>query len=114
MIIMNKKNSGSIVITKDQLVRSLARRSGVGIDSTRLVINMLEDILKNKLSQANEKEDVIVKLFEGVSFQSKFIPAATRKNNLTGEIIDVDSKIKPKVIITKTYCNKLNSYNDMI
>ena len=53
--------------------------------------------------------DVIIKLFEGISLEGTYVPEKTKVNNLTGKEIKVASKIKPKVNITRSFCDKLNA-----
>jgi hypothetical protein len=38
-----------------------------------------------------------------------YVPAKEKKNNLTGKTSFVDSKIKPKFNITRSYVEKLNN-----
>jgi nucleoid DNA-binding protein len=73
------------------------------------VYNMLEDAIFSTLSSVDKKQDVCIKLFEGISLDGKHVSEKTKKNNLTGEIGIVESKIKPKFNITRSYCEKLNN-----
>ena len=57
----------------------------------------------------NDERDVCIKLFEGISLDGKYVPEKTKRNNLTGETNFVESKIKPKFNITRSYCDKLNN-----
>ena len=72
-------------------------------------ISGLEDYIFDALSSVDEEQDVCIRLFEGISLDGIHIPEKTKKNNLTGEINVVESKIKPKFNITRTYCEKLNN-----
>ena len=60
------------------------------------------------MSSTNENQDVCIRLFEGISLDGKYIPEKTKKNNLTGEVGLIHSKIKPKFNITRSYSEKLN------
>ena len=73
------------------------------------VYNTLENLIFNILSSVDENEDVCIRLFEGISLDGKYVPEKTKKNNLTGETHFVESKIKPKFNITRSYCEKLNN-----
>ena len=97
------------VITKDSLIRNIARKSNQKISDTKDFYDTLESIIFNTLSSVNESQDVCIRLFEGISLDGIYIPEKTKKNNLTGEVGLVESKIKPKFNITRSYCEKLNN-----
>ena len=97
------------VITKDSLIRNIARKSNQKISDTKDFYDTLECIIFDTLSSVNENQDVCIRLFEGISLDGIYIPEKTKKNNLTGEVGLVKSKIKPKFNITRSYCEKLNN-----
>lgn len=97
------------VITKDSLIRNIARKSNQKISNTKDFYDTLESIIFDSLSSVNENQDVCIRLFEGISLDGIYIPEKTKKNNLTGEVGLVESKIKPKFNITRSYCEKLNN-----
>ena len=79
------------------------------IYDVREVYNALENIIFDTLYSVNEKQDVCIRLFEGISLDGKYISKKTKRNNLTGKLSVVESKIKPKFNITRNYCEKLNN-----
>ena len=97
------------VITKESLIRNIARKSNQKISDTKDFYDTLESIIFDTLSSVNENQDVCIRLFEGIILDSIYIPEKTEKNNLTGEVGLVESKIKPKFNITRSYCEKLNN-----
>ena len=97
------------VITKDSLIRNIARKSNQKISDTKDFYDTLASIIFDTLSSVNENQDVCIRLFEGISLDGIYIPEKTKKNNLTGEVGLVESKIKPKFNITRSYCEKLNN-----
>lgn len=99
------------VIKKEKLIREVAKLSRNNISDVKAIYNVLEDVIFNLLSSVDENEDVCIKLFEGISLEGKYVPEKIKKNNLTGETHSVESKIKPKFNITRSYCEKLNSKN---
>lgn len=94
-------------ISKKKLVKSI--KSSHTRTVVKDVYNMLEDIIFDSLSSVDKKQDVCIRLFEGISIDGKYISEKTRKNNLTGEMSFVESKIKPKFNITRSYCEKINN-----
>lgn len=97
------------VITKENLIRDIAKQTNNNISDIKTIYNALESFIFDALSSVNANEDVCIRLFEGISLDGTYIPEKTKKNNLTGETHLVQSKIKPKFNITRSYCEKLNS-----
>lgn len=97
------------VVKKENLIRDVAKQTNNNISDVKLVYNTLENLIFNILSSVDENEDVCIRLFEGISLDGKYVPEKTKKNNLTGETHFVESKIKPKFNITRSYCEKLNN-----
>lgn len=96
------------VITKDSIIKNIARNSKQTINDVKDFYDTLEDIIFDILSSVDENQDVQIKLFEGVSLDGKYIPEKMKKNNLTGKVSLVESKIRPKFAITRSYVEKLN------
>lgn len=104
--LFDKMSDESGIISKKKLIKSIkSYHTKVAIKD---VYGILEDLIFDSLSSVNEVQDVCIKLFEGISLDGKYIPEKTKKNNLTGKESFVDSKIKPKFNITRSYCEKLN------
>ena len=95
--------------TKESLIKEIAKQTNRTISETKDFYNALEDVIFNTLSFVDENQDMCIKLFEGISLNGCYISEKTKKNNLTGRITLVESKIKPKFNITRSYCEKLNS-----
>ena len=95
-------------ITKDTLIKYIAKKTDKNIGDIKDVYNTLEDTIFDMLSSVDINRDISIRLFEGISLDGKYIPEKTKRNNLTGEINFVESKIKPKFNITRYYCEKLN------
>lgn len=98
-----------VVKTKEKIIKDIAKRTGSAICDIRNFYNALEDIIFDTLSLVEEEQNVCIRLFEGISLDGTYIPEKTKKNNLTGKVSFVRSKIKPKFNITRSYCEKLNS-----
>ena len=93
-------------ISKKKLIKSIRNSHTKSV--VKDIYNTLEESLFESLHDVNKKHDVCIKLFEGISLDGKYIPEKTKKNNLTGKENLVESKIKPKFNITRSYCEKLN------
>ena len=98
-----------IKITKSKILKNIAKKTNKNIYDIKDFYNALEDFILSTLSSVNEEQNICIKLFEGINLEGTFIPEKTKKNNLTGKINLVKSKIKPKFNITRSYCEKLNN-----
>ncbi len=98
-----------ITYTKENLIKNIAEASGKNMGTVRAVYNELENIIAECLSSASIDTDISIRLFEGITIDSTFIPEKTKVNNLTGQIITTTKKIKPKANITRNYCEKLSA-----
>lgn len=96
-----------ITFTKDMLIKDIAKACDEDPKDIREIYAEFERAVTEYLSKADEQTDVVVKLFEGVSFNSVYEPETVRKNNFTGQDMVVASKIKPKASFTRTYRDKL-------
>ena len=97
--------------TKDMLIRSIADACHKDIGTVRKIYNALEGNVAKLLSSATHDTDISIRLFEGITIDSTFVPEKTKVNNLTGKVITSASKIKPKANITRNYRNKLTANN---
>ena len=102
---MNEKTK---IVTKDSLIRAIAKQSKKNLLDTKDFYNAFENVIFDILSSVNEEQDVYIKLFEGINLSGNYTEEKMKKNNLTGKVSLVPSKIKPKFNITRTYCEKLN------
>lgn len=98
-----------VVKTKENIIRDIAKLTDKNVSDVKTVYNALEELIFNALSTVAKDKDVCIRLFEGISLDGEYISEKTKKNNLTGKIEFVNSKIKPKFNITRSYCEKLNN-----
>ena len=98
-----------IKITKETLIRDIAKQTDKSIVDVKDIYNTLEKTIFDILSSVDMNGDISIRLFEGISLDGTYIPEKTKQNNLTGKVNLVESKIKPKFVITRSYCEKLNS-----
>ena len=98
-----------IKITKETLIRDVAKQTNKSIVDVKDVYNALEKTIFDILSSVDVNGDISIRLFEGISLDGIYIPEKTKQNNLTGKVSLVESKIKPKFAITRSYCEKLNT-----
>lgn len=98
-----------IKITKETLIRDIAKQTNKSINDVRDIYNTLEKTIFDILYSVDVNGDISIKLFEGISLDGVYVTEKTKQNNLTGKMSLVESKIKPKFNITRSYCEKLNN-----
>lgn len=98
-----------IKFTKENLIKDIAKQTNNNISDVKEIYNALEKDIFDILSSTDENQDVSIRLFEGISLDGIYVPEKEKKNNLTGKMSLVESKIKPKFNITRSYCEKLNN-----
>ena len=108
---LNTQDKVKHTYTKDMLIRNIADACHKDMSTVRIIYNALEENVANLLSSASSEADVSIRLFEGITLDSTFVPEKTKVNNLTGKVITSASKIKPKANITRNYRNKLTAHN---
>ena len=105
--LIDKSTDENGIISKKKLIKSI--RNSHTKTVIKEVYNMFENVIFDSLSSVDKKQNVCIKLFEGISLDGKYVSEKTKNNNLTRETVFVGSKIKPKFNITRSYCEKLNN-----
>lgn len=98
-----------VVKTKENIIKDISKQTNNDISDIKFIYNALENYIFNSLSSVDKNRDICIRLFEGISLDGKYAPEKTKKNNLTGETSFIESKIKPKFRITRSYIEKLNN-----
>ena len=98
-----------IKITKEILIKDIAKQTNKSVSEVKVFYNTLENTIFDILSSVDVNGDISIRLFEGISLDGIYVPEKTKKNNLTGQLGFIKSKIKPKFNITRSYCEKLNN-----
>lgn len=106
---MASDKNGKTVYTKAQMIKLIARSAKVRRSLVQKIYECFEDEIRTLLASADENNDVVLRLFEGISISSEFLPHKEKVNNLTGENITTLEKIRAKAKITRRYCDKLLS-----
>lgn len=97
-----------MVITQEQLIKEIANREGENVASVRDIITGMENLIYAYLSSATPTEDVTVKILNGVSITSKYVPGGESINPKTQEKIMIKPRIWSFPRVTWYYNNKLN------
>lgn len=104
---MEENDKNKTTYTKNMLIKKVANECRRNVNIVQDVYDSLERNITHILSSANQDTDVSIRLFEGISLHSSFVPEKIKVNNLTGKTIKTSSKIVPKAKITRNYREKL-------
>ena len=95
------------IVSKKKLIKSI--KSVHTKNVVRDVYNNLEHLIFQLLSLTDKRNNISIKLFEGITLDGTYGPEKSKINNLTKKVSIVSEKIKPKFNITRSYCEKLNA-----
>ena len=105
---MKKNNKHVEKINKRKLAEMICDVTAIPYDVVSLVLDSLEKNVSDMLSSASQDADVQVKLFDGLSIESKYSESKTKRNNLTGETITVPERLNVSGRITRLLEKKVN------
>ena len=108
VVMSDQKDVTTKVVTKQEVIKSLAKDFDMTIGSMSSIYNRIEERLNLLLANADEKTNIEIHLFDGVKFESKQTPQRERMDNLTGRRRIYDAKIKAKASLSRRYIEKLN------
>ena len=103
-----------MTVTKDQMARRLAEKTGYYLQDVRTVLSAMDDVVKEYFAEVTDDKDVSVQIVEGIKISCKIVPERERVNPATGEPIVCKATVKPGVkystvfrdTIQKQYENK--------
>ena len=104
----DSKNVVTKIVTKKEVIKSLAKDFDISVGLVGSIYNRLEDRIQMILASADDKTNVEIRLFNGVKLESKFIHQREKLDNLTGKMKIYDSKIKAKATFARRYIENLN------
>lgn len=96
-----------MIITQDMLIKQIAEKEDISVLTVRKVFESAEKIVFNHLSSTTPSENVVVKIFKGLSIECSYIP---EKIINTYEKIVCAPRIWAKAKLTRYYNKKLNKY----
>lgn len=109
---LNEKEKSVEKYTKEKLIRQVAQICERDLKTIHKIYDALEEVVASNLATANEEKDVQVRLFEGISINSTFLPERSYTNYFVGEEMKAKEKIKVKANITRRYSENLTKRNE--
>lgn len=99
--------SYNITITQESIIKDIAKKEDIDVATVRKIFKATEKYIFDYLSSATPTENTVVKLFNGLSIESRYIEE--QEKNAFDHFI-CNSKIWAKPKITRYYNRKLNGY----
>lgn len=84
-----------MTITKDQMARDIADRTGFYIKDVKSVLSEMDDLIKEYFMQVTEDDDISVQVVEGIKIGCKIVPERERVNPQNQEPIICKATVKP-------------------
>jgi nucleoid DNA-binding protein len=101
-----------MVITREELIKILAERSGYYQRDIRMLLRCLDDVVFEKLCNATLDEDVQIQMVTGIKLGCKKVGERPRVDPRTQEPIMVDESPKPFAKFSQDFRFKLeDAYN---
>lgn len=85
-----------MTVTREQLVKKLAQKSGFWQKDIRDLFKCLDEVILEYFAEATENEDVSIQLVSGIKIGCSIIPERERKNPRTQQNITCKPCCKPK------------------
>lgn len=89
------------------LIKQIAEKEDISVLTVRNIFDSAEEIIFNHLSSTTPSENMIVKIFKGLSLECSYIPERIIN---TYERIVCAPRIWAKPKLTRYYNKKLNDY----
>ncbi len=98
-----------LIITQENLIKQIAAKEDINVDTVRKIFRSTEDIIFDCLSSTTSSENTVVKLIDGLSLECNYIP---EKEIHTYDDITCRPRIWTRPKVTRYYNRKLNRYFD--
>lgn len=101
-----------MTVTKDQMARDIAEKSGYYLKDVKVVLSVMDDLVKEYFADVTDDTDVFVQIVEGVKLSCKVVPERERVNPATGEPVVCKATVKPGVKYSSVFRNTIQKQYD--
>ena len=96
-----------MIITQDTLIKQIADREDISVATVRNIFESAEEIIFDHLSSTTPSENIIIKLFKGISLERKYIGQKKYSKGMFQDI-DCPEHVNVKANSSKYYNKKVN------
>ena len=101
-----------MTVTKDQMARDIAEKSGYYLKDVKVVLSVMDDLVKEYFATVTDDNDVSVQIVEGIKISCKVVPERERVNPATGEPITCKATVKPGVKYSTVFRDTIQKQYD--
>ena len=101
-----------MVITKDQLARSLAEKTDYYIKNVKTLLSAMDEVVKEYFAEVTDDEEVMIQITTGIKIGCSVQPERTRRNPQTQEDIICAPTVKPKARFSSEFRNLIQTQYD--
>jgi nucleoid DNA-binding protein len=92
-----------MIVTKDQLARAIAEKSGYFLKDVKEVLSVMDDTVREFFAEVTDDEEVMIQLTQGIKCGCYVVPERQRKNPKTQEDIICAPTVKPKTVFSQDF-----------
>ena len=92
-----------MLVTKDQLARSIAEKSGFFLKDIKVVLSAMDGAVQEFFAEVTDDEEVMIQLTQGIKCGCYVVPERQRKNPKTQEDIICAPTVKPKTVFSQDF-----------
>jgi nucleoid DNA-binding protein len=92
-----------MIVTKDQLARAIAEKSGYFLKDVKEVLSVMDEAVREFFSEVTDDEEVMIQLTQGIKCGCYVVPERQRKNPKTQEDIICAPTVKPKTVFSQDF-----------
>lgn len=101
-----------MTVTKDQMARDLAEKTGYYLKDVKTVLSAMDGVVKEYFSEVTDDEEVSVQIVEGIKISCKVVPERERVNPATGEPVVCKATVKPGVKYSTVFRDTIQKQYD--
>ena len=94
-----------MVITKDQLARSLAEKTEYYLKDVKNLLSAMDEVVKEYFAEVTDDEEVMIQVTQGIKVGCSVQPERARRNPQTQEDIICAPTVKPKARFSSEFRN---------
>lgn len=101
-----------MTITREEMIRRLSERSGYYMQDVRRLLQCMDDVVFEALSEATTAEDISIQIIKGAKISTHIVPERDRVDPRTQEPIVVKATVKPSCKFSQDFRFKLQEAYD--
>lgn len=108
-ILVGRREKVTYLVSKEDLIENISSVTHEQKEFVKNVLEALNNTVREYLSGVNAKEEVSIKVLDGITIDGYYQEGKEKRSNITKEKITVSPKIKIKANISKYFKNKINA-----